>query len=124
MRNAYEQDLTSRLHLVCHFLSIHSERTATIAVKYCCCRAKSDSNQLGQSSGNNVSDWGAKVTHSMMTNYELAWGYKFWQVWLGDGSDATVQLFNAVTAAEAYHPGVTNDFKLTIYGNKDLTWGE
>ena len=69
--------------------------------------------------------WGAEVTHTMVTNYELAWSQKFWQVWLGDGADATVALKTAIDAAEAYHSGVTNDFKLRIYGNKDdLTWGE
>ena len=60
----------------------------------------------------------------MVGNYELEWSTKFWQKWLGDGSDATVKLSDAVIQAENYHPGVTNDFKLTIYGNRDLTWGE
>ena len=68
--------------------------------------------------------WGAPITHSMVGNYELAWSSKFWQVWLGDGSDSTVKLSDAVIAAEAYHSGVTNDFKVKIYGNADLTWGE
>ncbi len=68
--------------------------------------------------------WGAPVTHSMVGNYELAWSSKFWQKWLGDGEDATLTLIFAVKEAEKYHPGVTNDFKLTIYGNTDLTWGE
>ncbi len=68
--------------------------------------------------------WGAPVTHSILTNYPLQWSQKFWQVWLGDGSDSTIKLIDAVTAAEAYHSGVTNDFKLKIYGNADLTWGD
>ena len=68
--------------------------------------------------------WGAPVTHSWVGNYELGWSTKFWQSWLSDGNDATKPLFQAVDDAEAYHPGVTNDFKLTIYGNRDLTWGE
>lgn len=69
--------------------------------------------------------WGAEVTHSFVGNYELAWSSKFWQIWLGDGSDSTVALQRAIDAAEAYHPGVTNDFKLKRYGNAaDLTWGE
>jgi hypothetical protein len=68
--------------------------------------------------------WGAPVTHSWVGNYELGWSVKFWQSWLGDGYDSTIKLSDAVIAAENYHPGVTNDFKLTIYGNSDLTWGE
>lgn len=69
--------------------------------------------------------WGAPVTHSMVGNYELGWSVKFWQSWLGDGYDSTVALQRAIDAAEAYHPSVTNDFKLKRYGNAtDLTWGE
>lgn len=68
--------------------------------------------------------WGAKVTHSIVGNYPLAWSLKFWQTWLGDGSDSSVALQTAIDAAESYHSGVTNDFKLTIIGNNDLTWGE
>ena len=68
--------------------------------------------------------WGAKVTHSILSNYPLEWSSKFWQAWLDNGNDSTVLLKKAVDDAETYHPGVTNDFKLQIYGNKDLTWGE
>jgi FlgD Ig-like domain len=68
--------------------------------------------------------WGAKVTHTPFFNYELEWSSKFWNAWLDNGNDSTVLLKKAVDDAEAYHPGVTNDFKLQIYGNKDLTWGE
>lgn len=68
--------------------------------------------------------WGKKVTHAVLTNYELEWSFKFWRTWLGDGSDATVNLQTAIDAAEGYHPGVTNQFNLRIYGNNDLTWGE
>lgn len=68
--------------------------------------------------------WGKEVTHSILTNYELEWSFKFWRTWLGDGTDSTVQLQTAITAAEGYHSGVTNQFSLKIYGNNDLTWGE
>jgi len=68
--------------------------------------------------------WGAEVKLSILYDYPLEWSAKFWQIWLGDGSDSTIKLSDAVAAAEAYHPGVTNQFKLKIYGNTDLTWGD